>query len=198
MPSMQFFYDIASPYSYLAATRVDAEAAAAGVTVRWRPFLIGGVFHATGNTLPAGNPARGRYLFQDLARWAEHLGVPFTLSPHFPVHSLLAMRVLTTLRDDQARQRRVAHALFRACWVDGALIKDPEVLGGVLAGVEGEDAATLLAAAVTPDNKQALKDTTDAAVAYGAFGAPCFVVGDALYFGNDRLDFALRAAQAQA
>lgn len=188
MPALEFFFDVVSPYSYLASARVDAVASAAEVDVRWRPFFLGGAMKATGNQPPATLPARGRYMLQDLQRWAAREGTPFRFPSRFPVNTILAQRALVGLEGDTLRS--TAAALFHAYWAEDAAIDAP----AVVAGIVGEDAA---AAAATPVAKAALRAATDEAVARGAFGAPSFFVGDELFFGNDRLEWAVEAAAAQ-
>jgi len=188
MPTLEFFFDVASPYSYLASSRVEAIAGDCGATLQWRPFLLGGVFKLTGNAPPATLVPRARYLFTDLQRWAAFYGVPFAMNPSFPPNSLQAMRALTALPPEQLPA--AAHALFHAYWVHGRQF-DPEVI----AAAAGEEA---LARTSDPAVKQALIAATQEAVDRGAFGAPTFFVDhDQMFFGNDRLPFveqALRTA----
>lgn len=191
MPRLiRFYYDIGSPYSYLAAHRIERLADRRGVEVTWRPFLLGGVFRAAGNTMPAAVPARGRYMLTDLRRWAEREKVPFQFSSSFPHNTLLAMRVLTAAEADELIP--LSMALFRATWADDLDVGDPSVIADLL----GERAQPLMAKASEVGTKNRLRATTDAAVAAGAFGAPTFVVGDALFWGNDRLEWAFEAALA--
>src|SRR5262245_42568223 len=114
---VEFFFDIGSPYSYLAATQMDGLAKQTGAEVRWRPFLLGGVFKSAGNTMPAAVPNKGRYMLHDLVRWARHYDVPFKMSTRFPQNSLRAMRACTYAAE-QGRSRELALALFRAYWVE--------------------------------------------------------------------------------
>lgn len=195
MATLEFFYDFTSPYSYLASTRVDAVAARAGAAVRWRPFVLGGVFKETGNRAPIEVSAKGRHMLVDLERWSRRLGVPLRWPAAFPIPSLLALRCALAA---EARGRLVpfSQAVFRAAWADGEDVASPEVLAG-LADDVGLDGAALVAEA--PAQKQALLRQTAEAVERGAFGAPTFFVGAELFVGNDRLDFveeALRAAVA--
>ena len=81
--SIDFYYDIASPYSYIAAARIRDAATGASVTINWKPFLLGGVFRAVGNTMLAALPARARYLSNDLVRWANDCNIPFQFSSSF-------------------------------------------------------------------------------------------------------------------
>ncbi len=188
---VRFYYDVGSPYSYIAAHRIRELAKSRGVDVTWRPFLLGGVFRAAGNTMPAAVPARGRYMLTDLQRWAAREDVPFKFSSSFPHNTLLAMRVLTAARADELVA--LSMAFFRATWADDLNIGDPAVIADLL----GDDADRLLAKAREVGTKNRLRATTDAAVAAGAFGAPTFVVGECIYWGNDRLEWALDAARAR-
>lgn len=180
MPTVEFFFDVASPYSYLASTQVDAVAARAGGRVRWRPFLLGGVFKATGNLPPATVSARQPWLLQDLSRWAAHYGVPFAFPDFFPINSLLPMRSLAAL--DEREVPAAAAILFRAHWAEGINPGEPEALASLL----GPEA---LVRAADPVAKDRLRANTAEAVARGAFGAPTFFVGEQMSFGNDRLHF---------
>ncbi|MCB9760534.1 MAG: 2-hydroxychromene-2-carboxylate isomerase [Alphaproteobacteria bacterium] len=185
---IEFYVDVASPYTYLATTQVASLAERTGAAVRWRPFLLGGVFKATGNTPPATLPARARYMLQDLYRWAADYGVPFNFPAAFPVNSLTAMRALTSLDADALPQATAR--MMTAYWVEGRDPSDPAVIADVL----GADA---LAAAADPAVKAALRAHTDRAIERGAFGAPTFFVGDQMFFGNDRLHFVEAAARRE-
>lgn len=186
--ALDFYYDIASPYSYIAAARISPIAEASGVAVRWRPFLLGGVFQATGNRMPAAVPVRGRYMLVDLTRWAKKYAIPFRFSSSFPHNSLLAMRALTAA--EEGERVALSLALFRAAWAEDRDVSKPDVVGEALGG----RGPALLDASGDPAVKERLRVTTQAAIDAGAFGAPAFVVGEALYFGNDRLEWAIEAA----
>jgi 2-hydroxychromene-2-carboxylate isomerase len=182
---LEFFYDVGSPYSYLAARRLTRDAPGLGIQIIWRPMLLGAVFKATGNTMPARVPARARYMLKDLLRWSRRENLPFTFSRFFPISSLNPMRVVAGFPDKD--QPKIAKSIFKAYWVDDRNISDPEVLED-LVGAE----------ALKRSQEQWVKDrlraSTDDAVDRGAFGAPTLFVGDQMYFGNDRVDFALAAA----
>lgn len=185
--SIEFFFDVGSPYSYLAATQLDGLAERTGVPVVWRPFLLGGVFKASGNEMPARVPAKARYMLADLERWARHYEVPFRFSPHFPLNTLKTQRALTAVAAaDAGAVRAFALALFRALWVDGRDVSADDVVLSVAHGCDA-DGDRVLAATSDPSIKDRLRAETDEAVARGAFGAPTFFVGPTMYWGNDRL-----------
>ena len=180
MRSIEFFFDIGSPYSYLAATQMAGLKRRTQATVRWRPFLLGGVFKAIGNHPPAMLPARGQYMLRDLHRWAHTYGVKFNFPSMFPLNTLLAMRTLTAVSEEQCAH--AAMALFEAYWVHERDITRPEVIADII----GDEAVLH---AVEPDTKDRLRQCTDEAISRGAFGAPTIFVGDEMFFGNDRLHF---------
>jgi len=182
--TIEFFWDAASPYTYLAATQIGPLAQRCGVTVKWRPFLLGKAFEATGNRAPATVPAKGKYLFKDLRLWAKHYGVPFFFPRVFPVASLTALRVACALPEEQVAPW--ALAVMSTYWTKDADIGQPEVLKGVAATL-GMDGDALLAAAQDPAVKDRLKANTEEAVERGVFGAPTFFVGEQMFWGNDRL-----------
>jgi len=190
MASLEFFYDFVSPYSYLASTRVEALAARTGATLRWRPFLLGGVFKATGNRAPIETVAKGKHMWLDLERWARRLDVPLRRPTTFPFSPMLALR--TSLAADPAALPTLTHAVFRAAWAEGRDIADVAVLTAIL-DEAGLDGAALVAAA--PSKKEALTAQTQEAVDRGTYGAPTFFVGKELFVGNDRLDFVEEALQ---
>jgi 2-hydroxychromene-2-carboxylate isomerase len=187
--TVEFFYDIASPYSYLSAMRIDDFAAEHGAEVDWRPFLLGGVFKATGNEMPASVDAKADWMPKDLAMFAEKDDIPFVFPDEFPIRTIAHLRALIEVkREDGAdRARELAKAFYTAYWGEGRDISDPEVFAGVAleAGFEPE---RIVAANDKPENKQKLIELTNEAVERGAFGAPTFFVGDTMFWGNDRLD----------
>lgn len=177
MATLEFFYDVGSPYSYLAATQVEAIVADAGGKLVWRPFLLGGVFKEAQNTAPALNMAKAKYMAEDLKRWAKWYGVPFEVR-FPPMNTLLAMRALTALPQDRLAEASIG--LFQAYWVHGNDLADP----AVVAASTGDEA---VARAQDPEVKERLKETSAEAVRRGAFGAPTMFLGEEMFFGNDRL-----------
>lgn len=183
--NIEFFWDAASPYTYLAATQIEPVMARAGATLVWRPFLLGKVFEATGNRMPAAVPAKAKHLFCDVQRWAQHYGVPVAFPKVFPVNSVLALRA-GIAASAQGRGAEFAGAVMKAYWADGVDISQPEAVGAIAAMV-GLDGPALLLQAQEQPVKDQLRTNTEEAVRRGAFGAPTFFVGEQMFWGNDRL-----------
>lgn len=194
--TVEFYFDFGSPAAYLAWTQLPALCAQAGATLAYRPMLLGGVFKATGNRSPAEVPAKGDYVRRDFERHAARYGVPLRFNPHFPINTLLLMRGATAmqLHEGGARFDDYCRAIFRAMWVDGQNLGDPQVVGRVLHQA-GFDPTAMLAMTSEPAVKERLKEVTEEAVARGVFGAPTMFVGDQMYWGQDRLDFVREALQ---
>jgi len=196
MKTVEFFFDFGSPTTYFAYTQLPKIAAECGAEIVWRPMLLGGVFKATGNTSPVTVPAKGRWMFEDMARWARRYGVPFVMNPHFPINTLVLMRGATGLQMRQPDAfARYCDVVFRAMWLLQRNLGDAVVLASTLAdaGVNADAFAALVADA---EVKARLAATTDEAVARGVFGAPTFFVGDQMFFGQDRLEFVREALRA--
>jgi 2-hydroxychromene-2-carboxylate isomerase len=192
--TIEFFFDFGSPTSYLAYTQLPQIAAETGATLVWRPMLLGGVFKATGNASPVTVPAKGRWMFDDITRWARRYGVPFAFNPAFPINTLTLMRGAAGLQLRQPeRLPAYCAAVFNALWQQRQNLADPAVLAATLA-TAGFDAEAFMAQVADPEVKAALVATTEEAVARGVFGAPTCFVGTQMFFGQDRLDFVREAA----
>jgi 2-hydroxychromene-2-carboxylate isomerase len=193
--ALEFYFDVGSPASYLAWTQVPALARDTGCEIEYRPFLLGGVFQATGNRSPMEVPAKGQYMVDDLQRFARRYRVPFAQNPHFPMNTLALMRMALglQLREPQ-RMVPFVDAVYRAMWVDAKNMNDPATVGAVLQQA-GFDPEKLLALASDPAIKDDLKAATQEAVQRGVFGAPTFFVGQEMFWGQDRLDFVKEALQ---
>jgi 2-hydroxychromene-2-carboxylate isomerase len=192
MAGIEFWYEFASTYSYPAAMRIEALAEAAGVTVRWRPFLLGPIFKAYGwNDSPFNiYAAKGRYMWRDLARICEAEGLKLRLpTARFPQNGLKAAR-LALAGERHGWTPAFTRAVFAANFAEQKDIGEDATLRAILTGL-GVETEAAFAAANAPENKEALKRQTEEAATRGLFGAPSFTVGDELFWGNDRLEAAL-------
>jgi 2-hydroxychromene-2-carboxylate isomerase len=185
MKSVEIYFDLSSPYSYLASTQIDAVAARHGATVVWKPMVLHAVFKATGNTMPASIAAKATYMFADLQRWSKQYDVPFKFTSRFPVNAIKAMRLCIAGEPD-GKAGAVAKAAFRALWVDDRDLNAEAELRAI-AGEAGIDPDKAVAAIESPEVKERLRTYTDEAAKRGVFGAPAIFVGDQLFWGNDRL-----------
>jgi 2-hydroxychromene-2-carboxylate isomerase len=188
---LEFFYDFSCPYAYLASTQIERVASRGNAELEYKPFLLGGVFRALGEA--AGEmsrlaPPRARMNGLDMLRWAEHWGVPLNMPKTHPNRTVTALRAALASGDIP----RASHALFRAYWVDGSDVSDPEVTARVLSAV-GFDGPALVARAEEPALKAELRERTEEAIQRGVFGAPATFVNGELFWGQDRLGFVERA-----
>jgi 2-hydroxychromene-2-carboxylate isomerase len=198
-PVLDFWFDFASTYSYLAAARIGPLAAAAKVHIRFRPFLLGPIFKAQGwDTSPFNlYEAKGRYMWRDMERLAAELSLPFRRPDPFPQNSLLPARVaLFGLAQGWGEDFSVA--VYHAQFVEDGRIDEPRTLAEILSRLN-VDADAALEAAQSDDVKSRLRAEVEAAQRLGVFGAPSFTTGDGeLFWGNDRLERALLWAQRGA
>jgi 2-hydroxychromene-2-carboxylate isomerase len=194
--TVDFFFDVGSPASYLAWTQLPGMCASHGAELVYRPMLLGGVYQATGNSSPVTIPLKARYWQLDYERHARRYGVPLNENVHFPIITLFLMRAVTGIQLRRPEQlQQLLGCVFKALWVDALNLNDPQLTADILkAG--GFDPAEIERLAQDPETKAALKATTDEAVKRGVFGAPTIFVGDQIFFGQDRMDFILEALKA--
>ncbi|PUA42089.1 disulfide bond formation protein DsbA [Pseudomonas protegens] len=193
---VEFFFDLGSPTSYLAYTQLPNICAQTGSQLEYYPMLLGGVFKSTGNASPISVPAKGRYMLQDLARFARRYQVELNFNPHFPINTLLLMRAATGVQWHMPeRFVEFIDCLFRALWVDKRNLNDAATVTQVLEQ-GGFDPQQILDLSHDEQVKARLKDNTDQALQRGVFGAPSMFVGNQLFFGQDRLDFVREALSA--
>jgi 2-hydroxychromene-2-carboxylate isomerase len=196
MTMIEFWYEFASSYSYPAAMRVDRLAGAAGVPVRWRPFLLGPIFAAQGLKDSPFNiyAVKGAYMWRDLQRICENEGLPLKLPPfRFPQNGLKAAR-LALVGEKHGWIAEFSRAVYTANFGEERDISDEDLLRSLVKRAGG-NADTAWAQANTPQIKDALKAQTDEAISKGIFGAPSFTVGNELFWGNDRLEDAVEWAK---
>jgi 2-hydroxychromene-2-carboxylate isomerase len=190
LPTLEFFFDCSSPWTYLAFHGIERLANETGADLVWKPILVGGVFNTVNASVYEQRanpiPAKARYYAKDLRDWAKRVGIRIGSPPVFPVNSVRAMRGCFVALDAGVLPA-YARAVFEAYWGELRDISQREVIA---------DAAIRAGLAAAPfreqierdETKQRLRDTTDELVARGGFGSPTmFVDGDDMYFGNDRL-----------
>jgi 2-hydroxychromene-2-carboxylate isomerase len=194
-PSLEFWFDFASTYSYPAAMRIEARALEAGVGLQWRPFLLGPIFAEQQGIHDSPfnvYPARGRYMWRDLERLCAKHALPWKRPSVFPRNSVLAARV-ALLASSEPWGPAFIRSLFEANFGSDLDIASEDVVRDLL--VRAGQPSELLGRALAPEHKGLLREQTAKAAAHGIFGAPNFRVGNELFFGQDRLDDALEWAK---
>ena len=192
---LQVWFEFASTYSYPALLRVESLARAERVALAWRPFLLGPIFRSQGwNDSPFNiYPVKGRYMWRDMARICADDGIPLRHPSQFPRNGLLAARVACCFAEAPWVGAFV-RAVYTANFAEDADISATDTVARCLA-CAGEDPTALIARAQSSESKDRLRSQTDEAIRLGIFGSPTFVVGDELFWGNDRLEGALRWAR---
>jgi 2-hydroxychromene-2-carboxylate isomerase len=189
---IEVFYDVSSPWTYLAFVNVQKLAEEEGAEILWRPFLVGGVFNTVNPTMYRMRenpvPARDAWTNADMQAWARLAGVTIKFPPAvFPVNSVKALRGLLWAKEQGAgREVALAQAFFELYWTEDRDIAQDEVVmeAASRAGLDGD---RLLQAINDPAIKAQLKANTDELIARGGFGSPTLFVGTEMFFGNDRL-----------
>ena len=190
---LQFWFDFASTYSYLSAMRIRRLASDQGVVVEWQPFLLGPIFAEQGwNTSPFNlYPAKGRYMWRDMDRLCNARGLPFQQPRIFPQNSLKAARLALAI-DTHDQRAAFACAVYSAQFGAGKDISDAQILAECLTAANV--APDVLDRIVEPRIKTDLFDQVERAKALGIFGAPSFLAGEEMFWGDDRLDDAISCA----
>jgi 2-hydroxychromene-2-carboxylate isomerase len=191
MAELECFFDCSSPWTYFAFESLLRMQDEIGVTIQWRPFLVGGVFNAVNqsvyNSRDAPVPAKSAYSKKDQQDWARYLGLPIHYRPSvFPVNSVKAMRACIVL-EPEGKLVPFARAAFKAYWTDDKDISQVPVLTEICQALD-IDAGKLMAAIDQQPVKDTLRTNTQEAIDRGAFGSPTIFVGTGdMYFGNDRM-----------
>jgi len=190
MPRLEFFFDVSSPWTYLAFHNVQPLARELGVAVEWKPILVGGVFNAVNQSVyeQRANPVmvKARWHKKSMMDWARLAGLKIKFPPAvFPVNSVKVMRACCALESEP--MVRFARAAFEAYWGDDADIAQDDAVADI-ARAAGLDPDAILASANSQANKDKLRANTDDVIARGGFGSPTMFVGETdMYFGNDVL-----------
>lgn len=193
MRRVEFFFDLVSPYSYLAHTQVERMCEEAGAELVLRPMLLGAVLNESGGKAATEVPAKQRYMLRDLGLWAKSYEVPLRFPEPFPFRSLKTLRAALWLREKD-RMAAFVNEAFSRYWAEGGAPKGMKEADedGPIAEVArriGEDPEEILEGASQPAAKEALRTATAEALERGVFGAPTFFVDGEMFWGNDRLPF---------
>ena len=191
MPAkVEFFYDYSSPWTYLAFTRIEELCRGRGAELEWRPILVGGIFNTVNPSVYESRerpvPAKARYMAKDLKDWADYYGLTIRFPPAvFPVNSVKSLRGALVALEHGAISG-YSRAVFAAYWGGDHDISRDEVLASIVTEV-GLDRAEFFDKIQQSSYKDRIRANTDECMRRGGFGSPTLFVGDAMFFGNDRL-----------
>ncbi|HEX2940323.1 MAG TPA: 2-hydroxychromene-2-carboxylate isomerase [Rhodopila sp.] len=189
---IDYYVSLNSPWTHFGAARIEAMAMANGATMRIYPVDFGTIFPQSGGLpLPKRAPQRQAYRMMELQRWRDHLGIPIKLEPKFfPSNELQAACCVVALRETQGDQPaiRLAHRVLKALWQEEQNPGDPATLAGLIRDI-GQDPDALMKLAAEPRWAERRLADTQAALDRGVFGAPSYVIGDEIFWGQDRLMF---------
>lgn len=192
MATLEFFFDLSSPWTYLAFANVQDVIARTGAEVMYRPILVGGVFNAVNQQIYAAreNPDNRKFAhsFKVLKDWAALAGITMNFpNQYHPAKSVNAMRMACALEDDQPALAAFARAAFEGFIGRGENLDDPETLVA-FANHAGLDGGAIRERSTTDEIKARLRTNTDEVIARGGYGSPTmFVDTNDMYFGNDQL-----------
>jgi 2-hydroxychromene-2-carboxylate isomerase len=188
MKTLQFFYDIACPYAYLASTQIEAICRSTDTQLEWKPILLGGLYRSIGGkdhpaaTWPAAKVLHNQ---RDMRRQAELFGVELAKPDSYPQRTVTTMRLL--LAAPEATRAALTHRLYRAYWVEGQAVGERTVLAKIAAEFDLD-----IALIDGPEIKEALISATAESKDLGHFGVPSFQIADRFYWGADRVLFGAR------
>ncbi len=192
---IDYYASLNSPWTYMGGARIEALAAKYNATMRIWPVDFGTIFAGSGGLpLPKRSPQRQAYRLQELARWKEALGLPYNIKPkHFPTSEALSACCVVGVREtiSDAHAIRLAHRVLKALWEEELDPGDEKVLARLI-GECGLDCQAILALGKEPRWAEMREANTKAALDRGVFGAPSYVIGEDIFWGQDRLEFVER------
>jgi 2-hydroxychromene-2-carboxylate isomerase len=192
---IDYYASLNSPWTHLGAARIEALAAQHGASLRIWPVDFGTIFAGSGGLpLPKRSPQRQAYRLQELARWRDALGIPIRIQPkHFPARELPAATCVIAVRETMgdAPAIRLGHRILKACWEDDMDPGEEATLARLIdeCGLDGE---AVLALGKEPRWAGMRAADSERALARGVFGAPTYVIGEDIFWGQDRLEFVAR------
>ena len=187
-----FYFDFVSPYSFLAHKEIRKIEINEKIKVRYNPVLLGGLHNLHGIKAPAFIPAKAKHMIRDCKLIAEKNNVKFKFNSYFPIRSLNLMRGVLVAEEDNIKSYYI-DSIFNAIWQDGLNLNDENIIQKILKNLNVNPKTFLLRSA-SSSVKDSLKKKTAEAYEKGIFGAPSFVANNKIFWGQDRIEFALDEA----
>tara|TARA_A100001015_G_scaffold77435_1_gene85995 strand:- start:1065 stop:1652 length:588 start_codon:yes stop_codon:yes gene_type:complete len=190
--SFDFYFDFVSPYSFLAHKQIKKIENQNSIKVRYKPILLGGLHNLHGIKAPAFIPAKAKHMIRDCKLIAEKNKIKFKFNSYFPIRSLNLMRGVFVAEEDNYKSYYI-DIIFDSIWQDGLNMNDENIIQKILKNLNVNPKTFLLRAA-SASIKESLKKRTNDAYEKGIFGAPSFVSNNKIFWGQDRIEFALNEA----
>ena len=187
-----FYFDFISPYSFLAHKEINKIENKVGIKVRYKPILLGGLHNLHGIKAPAFIPAKAKHMIKDCKLIAERNNVRFKFNSYFPVRSLNLMRGVLVAEEDNIKSYYI-DTIFNTIWQDGLNMNDEIIIQKILQNIN-INPKTFILRATSSSIKESLRKKTNEAYEKGIFGAPTFVSNNKIFWGQDRIEFALKEA----
>tara|TARA_E500000331_G_scaffold132022_1_gene129176 strand:+ start:326 stop:913 length:588 start_codon:yes stop_codon:yes gene_type:complete len=190
--SFDFYFDFVSPYSFLAHKEIVKIEKKNSVKIRYKPILLGGLHNLHGIKAPAFIPAKAKHMIRDCKLIAEKNNIKFKFNSYFPIRSLILMRGVLIAEEDNYKSYYI-DSIFNAIWQDGLNMNDENIIQKILKNLNVNPKTFLLRSA-SSSIKDSLRKKTNEAYEKGIFGAPSFVSNNKIFWGQDRIEFALNEA----
>ena len=187
--SLDFYFDFISPYSYFVHKEIIKIEKKNSIKVRYKPILLGGLHNLHGIKAPAFIPAKAKHMIRDCKLIAEKNGIIFKFNSYFPIKSLNLMRGVFVAEEDNFKSYYIEN-IFNSIWQDGLNMNDENIIQKVLKNLN-VNPKTFFLRSTSSSIKELLKTKTGDAYNKGIFGAPSFVVNNKIFWGQDRIEFAL-------
>ena len=184
-----FYFDFVSPYSFLAHKQIRKIEKKEGIKIKYKPILIGGLHNLHGIKAPAFIPAKAKHMIRDCKLIAVKNGVKFKFNSYFPIRSLNLMRGVFIAEEDNIKSYYI-DSIFNTIWQDGLNMNDQVIVEKVLKNLN-VNPKTFILRSISSSIKDSLRKKTNDAFEKGIFGAPTFVVNNKIFWGQDRIEFAL-------
>ena len=189
----EFYFDFGSPYSFLAHKQIRKIESDNSIKIKYIPILLGGLLKLAGIKANADIPIKGKYMIKDCKLWAEKNQITFKFNNYFPINTLNLMRSAIVAEKKNFAENFI-NKVFDAIWKDGLNLNDDLIIEKLLKNLDINPKSFLLEA-TEPTIKTELKKRTEDAFKMGIFGAPTFVVNNKIFWGQDRIEFALNEAK---
>ena len=190
--SFDFYFDFVSPYSFLAHKEIIKIEKKNSIKIKYKPILLGGLHNLHGIKAPAFIPAKAKHMIRDCKLIAEKNKIKFKFNSYFPIRSLNLMRGVFVAEEDNYKSYYI-DSIFSAIWQDGLNMNDENIIEKVLKNLNVNPKTFSLRAA-SSSIKDSLRKKTNEAYEKGIFGAPSFVSNNKIFWGQDRIEFALNEA----